>query len=450
MSSSRGAPSLALLLLLAGGCSEGTINNGGVTVATTVRASVSSSGAEGAGASWSPDLSADGTLVVFSSDAPNLVAGDANGNGRDVFVRDTRSNSTRLVSVSSAGLQDADGVSDVPSISADGRFVVFRSTADNLVLPATTAGRSHIYRHDLLTGTTVLVSVDTGGGEGDGNSFDPTVSGDGRYVAFGSQASDLVVGDTNGFADIFLRDMVLGTTTRVSVGAGGAEANGASSTAAVSNSGGFVAFESLATNLAGADTNGVVDIYRRDVFGSVTTRISVATAGEPDAECTQPSISSDGNLVAFTSAATNLVASDVAGTFEVFVRDVTAAITTLESVNSAGFGTITNSSFPFLSRNGRWLIFYSQGADLVPSDTNGQVDVFLRDRQTGRTVRISVRTYGDQADGDDAAVLQSIPPTLIRSAVSDDGRFVAFSSQASTIVDGDTNSVFDVILRGPL
>jgi Tol biopolymer transport system component len=449
MSSSR-IVLLGTLLALAAGCGEGTINNGSVTIATTVRASISSAGAEGSGASWSPGLSADGTLVVFSSDAPNLVPADANGNARDVFVRDTRSNTTRLVSLSSAGVQDADGFSDAPAISADGVFVVFRSTADDLVIPATTPGRSHVYRHNLLTGATVLVSVNTSGAEADSSSFSPSVSGDGRYVAFSSQATDLVIGDSNGLGDIFVRDLTLGVTTRVSVGPGGVEANGGSTAPALSNDGGFVAFESLATNLAGADTNGFIDIYRRDIFGSTTTRVSVATAGEPDADCTQPSISSNGRLVAFTSSATNLVATDTAGTFEVFVRDVVAALTTLESLNSAGFGTITNSSFPFLSRSGRWLIFYSQGADLVPSDTNGKVDVFLRDRTAGTTIRISVRTYGDQADGDDPTVLQGIVPALIRSAISDDGRFVTFTSQSSTIVDGDANSVFDVILRGPL
>ena len=236
---------------------------------------------------------------------------------------------TELVSVATGGAQGND-TSTEASISADARFVAFWSDASNLV-GGDTNGVEDVFVRDRQTGTTELVSVATGGTQGNARSRYPSISSDGRFVVFWSDASNLVAGDTNGSADVFVRDRLSGTTERVSLAAGGAQGNADSLGPSISASGRFVAFWSLATNLVAGDTNAWNDVFVRDRQSATTERVSVATGGaQGDFNSYDPSISADGRFVAFESGATNLVAGDTNGSFDVFLRDrATASFTSL-------------------------------------------------------------------------------------------------------------------------
>jgi len=245
----------------------------GVGAQTTSRVSVSSGGTQSNDDSIEPSISADGRLIAFESLASNLVPGDTN-NVRDIFVRDRQSGVTSRVSVGACGVQ-ADAASEWASISSDGRHVAFESFASNLV-PGDTNNTYDVFVRDLATGVTERVSVSSSGAQADGGSFEPSISSDGRFVAFSSVATNLVTGDTNNVRDIFVRDRVAGTTTRVNVATGGAQALGLiSTTPAISGDGRRVAFVSFASNLVHGDTNNTGDIFLRDRAAGTTTRVSV-------------------------------------------------------------------------------------------------------------------------------------------------------------------------------
>lgn len=295
-----------------------------------------------------------------------------------------------------------------------------------LLLPAASAG----------PGATVRVSVSTAGAEGDGRSFVPAISADGRFTAFYSDASNLVAGDTNGARDVFVHARQTGETTRVSVGSAGAEANGDSFAPAISSDGRFVIFSSSASNLVAGDANGVNDVFVRDRQASTTTRVSVALGGEPNDGSYTPSISADGRYSAFVSDASNLVAGDTNTNRDVFVFDRQTATTTRASVDSAGMQTNLDSFTPVLSADGRFVAFASFAANLVAVDTNEGSDVFVRDLQTNTTTRASEYTGGFEAEGES-----------VRPAISADGRFVAFDSDAWNLAWGDTNDASDVFVK---
>src|SRR5919199_3822914 len=235
---------------------------------TITPVSVDSAGNLGNSGSYNPSISADGRFVAFTSLASNLVPGDTNNTG-DIFVRDTLTNTTTLVSVDSAGNQ-GDSQSFTTSISADGRFVAFTSNSSNLV-PGDTNSASDIFVRDTLTNTTTLVSVDSAGNQADDFSYNPSFSADGRFVAFNSLASNLVPGDNYSF-DIFVRDRITNTTTRVSVdSAGNHQRNSSSGSPSISADGRFVAFTTNAFNLVPGDTNSSRDIFVRDTLTNTTT-----------------------------------------------------------------------------------------------------------------------------------------------------------------------------------
>jgi Tol biopolymer transport system component len=246
----------------------------------------------------------------------------------------------------------ANGASRNPRISADGRYIVFESIANTLVADDTNQAID-VFRRDRLTGATVRISVATGGAQAGGDSFDPRISDDGNRIAFTSKAFDLVAGDANGASDIFVRDIAAGTTARVSVSAIGADADLASTEPAISGDGRFVAFTSAATNLVAGDTNGVADIFARDLVTGTTSRVSVSsTGGQADKASSGASLSRNGQLVSFLSSATTLVAG-ASGT-QVYVRD-TQALTTTRPLTP---GTMT---WARLSGDGRYLATLSSG-----------------------------------------------------------------------------------------
>ena len=338
---------------------------------------------------------------------------------------------TTRVSVSSAGVPaDASALSGV--LAANGRYLVFHSSASNLV---TGVSGTHVYRHDRLTGATALVDLATTGFPSAGPSLRATLSADGRYVAFDSFATDLVVGDTNATQDVFVRDMNSTTTRLVSATATGAPANalsgltGLSGAHGISDDGRFVVFTSAATNLA-ATNNGQQHVYVKDLESGAVERVSVNTAEEmANGISMTPAISGNGLFVAFQSAATNLA---VATTPQVYVRDLAAGTTTLESPGAAAVGA--PSSLPALSYDGRYLAFVS-AAHLDPRDAdNGNMDVFLRDRTLGTTVTASPSPNA-------ASGVPTGSPSL-----SNDGRWVAYQSLDDMIVVPDVGNQIDVFL----
>jgi Tol biopolymer transport system component len=339
---------------------------------------VGQSGQQGNGASIIPSISADGRYVAFISDATNLVAGDTN-NSADIFVRDVVAGTTRRVSVGAGGVQ-ANGDSGFPSVSRDGQHVAFHSVASNLV-PGDTNGTFDVFVRDLPSNTTHRVSVGPAGVQGDDASTLPAISGNGRFVAFISDATNLVSDDNNGFREAFVRDRLTGTTQRVSVGPGGVEADNITvNRPAISANGRFVGFDSSASNLVPGDTNNLQDIFVRDLQAQTTSRVSVGAGGaESNGISISPKLSSDGRFVSFESDATNLVAADTNGTVDVFLTDRLVASTTRVSVGPGGLQANGSSTGSAISNDGAHVGFESNATNLVAGDTNGVMDVFVRD-----------------------------------------------------------------------
>jgi hypothetical protein len=343
---------------------------------TTTRVSVSSAGVQGNDHSGFPVLSAGGRFAAFTSRATNLVPGDSNG-VEDVFVRDRRTGTTRRMSVSSTGSQ-ANGDSGGASISAGGRFVAFGSSASNLV-PGDTNNATDTFVRDRWTGTTRRVSVSSTGAQGNGDSRGPSISAGGRFVAFTSRATNLVPGDTTDWEDIFVRDRLTGTTTQVSVSSTGAQANSFNDNPSISADGRFVAFLSVASNLVPGDTNdSSIDIFLRDRRTGTTRQVSVSSAGaQGNGDSFGPTVSAGGRFVAFYSYASNLVPGDTNTTFDSFVRDRWTGATRRVSVSSTGAQGNSFSVGASISENGRVVAFTSAATNLVPGDTNNSEDVFV-------------------------------------------------------------------------
>jgi Tol biopolymer transport system component len=339
------------------------------------------------------------------------------------------------VSVGSGGTQ-ANHPSIGPAISGDGRWVAFASSANNLV-PDDTNDTTDVFLHDRQTATTIRVSSGPEGVPGDNGSYSPSISADGRLVAFDSMAGNLVAEDTNHAEDVFVYDRQTGITRKLSVGPGGAEGNTESDGAAISADGRWVAFNSIASNLVPDDTNGVSDIFVHDRQTGITTRVNLGPGGIQANDWTfwRPVISGDGRYVAFQSYATNLVDGDSNGHQDVFLHDRQSATTRCLSVGpGAGLGDRW-SEFPAISDDGRWVVFESPATNLVAHDSNGYADVFLYDVLTGALTRASVGPDG--VEGNMGAASQ---------AISADGRWVAFGSWASNLVADDTNGYGDVFV----
>jgi Tol biopolymer transport system component len=402
----------------------------GATAGTTRLSAPSNGPAVGPALTELPAISADGTTVAYVSTASDLVTDDSNGVS-DVFVYDRAATATKRVSVGPGGVQ-ANGPSATdspPAISADGQVVAFSSEASNLVADDTN-GHGDVFVYDRKTGETARVSVGPGGVEATGgDSFSPAVSADGRYVAFASDATNLVSGDTNNATDVFVYDRQAKTTTRVSLAAAGGQTNDASFSPSLSADGSIVAFVSRATDLVAGDTAGGENVFVRDLKAGKNTRVSSGGAAA------SPALSGDGRVVAFASGAATLVPDDTNGESDVFTFDRETGSIERVSVGPAGAQGDRASVAPALSADGRFVAFASDATTLVPGDTNQRADVFVRDRRLGTTTRVSVG-LGGQADRPSAT-----------PSISADGRFVAFQSAADNLVPGDTNSAPDIFVH---
>jgi len=341
--------------------------------------------------------------------------------------------STMLVSVSPQDVA-GDGVSDSASISADGKYVAFSSSATDLVLNDSNRA-SDVFVLDNETGIIERVSISSQGSQGNSWSKNPSISGDGRYVVFESYATNLVQDDKSRKIDIFVHDRLTGITDRVSKGISGQEANSQSSNASISYDGRFIAFESYASNLVPNDTRGLPDIFVYDRLTEQMDRVNVGISGqEANGDSKNASISYDGRFIAFESYASNLVEGDANLAWDIFVYDRQTGVTELASVKSDGGKANFSSMNPAISGDGRYVTFSSSATNLVGNDTNGATDVFLHDRMTGTTERISTINGVEGSGASDY------------SAVSADGRYVAFESSASNLIPGDTNRAADILV----
>ena len=417
------------------------------------RVSVGTGGVQANGSSlFAAPVSGDGRFVAFLSDASNLVAGDGNGSS-DLFWRDNVADTTRLVTVAFDGTQ-ANGDGLATDISRDGRYVAFYSSATNLV-PGDTVGPADVFLRDMHAGTTEQVSVSSTEVAGNKDSGRAFVSGDARFVTFTSAADNLVPADTNGTPpclpeepnctrgiDVFVRDRVGGTTQRVSIASDGSQADSGSTAMAISPDGRFVLFTTDATNLGpGGDS---LKAFVRDRVGGTTEQVDLASDETPAIGFTRAAdISADGRFVAFLSSASNLVPNDTNGHEDLFVRDRYAGTTERISVTSAGAEVARGAgeSAPSMSDDGRFVAFTSIAPDLVPDDTNSAEDVFVRDRLLGTTTLWSTNASG--AEGQSTAFY----PLSVDPRISADGRYITFWSQAEDLVGGDNNERRDIFVK---
>jgi hypothetical protein len=336
---------------------------------------------------------------------------------------------TSQVSVAQNGTQ-SDGTSVYSAVSGDGQYVAFYSSATNLSDPAGN-GSNQIFVKNINTGEVEIASVSSSEIQGTGSSYAAALSEDGNVVVFASAATNLVAGDSNGVTDIFVRDRSSGTTRRANLASDQSQATGTSSaySLAVSADGRYVLFASSASNLVGAgvDTNSVRDVFLRDMQSLSTQRVSVRADGSQNSGsgCDSPSMSADASVVAFVSDDGSLVDDDSGSNEDVFVKDLASGAVSLISRNTQGVPANAASAAPAVSGDGRYVAFYSGASDLVPGDTNERSDIFLYDRNSGLTSRISVGFGGAQSNG------HSFSP-----AFGGNSRYVAFLSMSSNLLAG--------------
>jgi hypothetical protein len=389
-------------------------------------------------------FSSDGRFVAFDSTASNLAPWDLN-NASDVFVHDRSSGATVLISTALTGLA-GNGSSNFGGISADGRFVVFDSSAGDLVK----------YDSNQLTDVFVCdrdpdgngifdeandvvtrVSVDSAGNQANGSSYESAISADGTKVAFASDARNLVASDTNSATDVFLHDLGTGSTQLISLSTAGVQGNQFSGEATLSSDGALVCFASDATNLVPNDTNSTQDVFLRDLGAGTTRRMSVRSNGaQANNTSFEPTMSSDGTRVAFWSGASNLVAGDTNNANDVFLHDVASGATTCVDVTSSGAPASLGAQRSILSSSGDFLVFYSSSTDLAGIETNQTVDAFEADLSAGTLRKVSIHPSGQEGDNG------SWP-----FAVSDDGSLVAFYASGFDLIGSDANNVQDLLVR---
>lgn len=401
------------------------------------------------------DISADGRFVTFSSFANNLIEFDTN-NTSDIFLRDRYKGKTTVVSVNNDG-ELGNMPSVYTSISNYGEYVAFVSVSTNLV-PNDNNNVADVFVHDTTNSTTKLISVSSEGIQGNKVSTLPSISGDGRFIAFVSDSDNLIKGDTNQRQDVFLYDVTTKETTLVSKSTTGIIGNSTSSDISISGNGRYVAFDSNSTNFFEFDSNNQPDVFVHDVHTGQTILISKSGQGIPGNNSSErPSISEDGRYVVFYSNATNLVENDINNHFDVFVHDrdvnnngifdepghFANYLVSISSSGIQGSADSHNSSNHAISADGRFVTFFSSASNLVFPDTNlcdvtrNCQDVFVHDLYLHETYRISDTWDGNQGDGDSSG-----------QSISDDGKSVAFASGAQNLSIEDNNSLFDVFISG--
>ncbi|MBM4051028.1 MAG: hypothetical protein FJ279_38515, partial [Planctomycetes bacterium] len=406
------------------------------------RVSVASDAAQATAASWNPAISADGRFVAFTSSAPNLVSNDTN-NRTDVFVYDRQNGTVERVSVASDGTEGNGHSTDVfstvgPGVSADGRYVAFMSFASNLVAGDTNSA-ADVFVHDRQTHTTERVSVASDGAQANGNSLALTYADQHPSISPDgryvafSSEAANLVAGDSGFVDVFVHDRQTHTTERVSVNGLGVQGNSDSYDAQVSADGRLVAFTSYANNLVDGDTNFVRDVFVRDRQTGQTQRVSVDSSGNQGMGTSVRPSLSPDG--GFVAFTSNALnfTQPVAGVYRAYVYDRTTAVLEMVSPTYDGNAGVGVVEAVDLSDDGRYVAFTADGGNLVPGDTNGRRDVFWYDRVTRHLRRLAAETLDPNGDAH-------------RLALSADGLVLAFDSLASNLVANDTNAVSDIFV----
>ena len=421
-----------------------TVSLAGPSPQRTVRIRLAAAGNPN-GPSTEPALSADGRRVAFTSAATNLTPQkDDNDAMRDVYVYDQASGAVQFASLGPAG-DAADGASDQPVLDADGSHLAFRSRATNLV-----AGDTNRFADVFVLlpdAGMVRASAGPDGEEANGASGEPDLSADGRLLVFTSRADNLVPGDTNNGDDVFVRNMETGAVSLVSGDPSGVPADGDSRAPAISAGGRYVSFSSDAANLEETDDNGREDVFVRDLTTGRTTLVSVARGGGAGQNRAlggaRPQVSDvarDGRFVVFESDATNLAGRDRNRRTDVFVRDLVRQSTRRVSISTTNEEGGGASYLPTITPDGRYVAFGSRANDLVAEDAVGP-DVFVRDVRRETTVLADVTSRGRLRGREPA-----LPPPG-RPSLSADGATAAFASSAANLAGADTNRLADVFLR---
>src|SRR6266545_4807679 len=455
----------------------------------TILVSLNSAGTgSGNGPSVAASISANGRFVAFESLASDLVANDAN-NVSDIFLRDLMAGTTTLVSLSTNGLSSGNQASSWPVQTPDARFILFESRASDLATNDLNRA-ADLYVRDRVSGVTTLVTRDrfgSGSALGGGPVFADTarISDDGSWVAFTSGATNLVAGDNNQKTDVFVRDLLNRTNILVSVSTNGIPANNNSSNPTMSADGRYVAFQSLAYNLVVNKVLVTTNVYLRDLASRTTVLVSANQAGAFNATNSSfsPVISADGRYVAFQSMANDLVADDnlpnnYVPALDVFVRDLQSGTTTLASFHSGQTNTVSayytnwtkatdeRSALPIsISRDGRFVLFQSDGVEETITNGGGSNYTALTtilpggyvfDQTTGTRTRISGGTFPALSEEGQVMAFQAAArdqltgdamSQLTPGSISANGRFLAFESFAANLVANDTNGTRDVFVR---
>lgn len=380
-----------------------------------------------------PFLSGRGRYIAFSSNASNLVPGDTNNRG-DCFVLDQATHLIQRVNITWDGRQSNDHGLQVRT-SEDGRYAVFYTWASNMI-PDDKNGWPDVFIRDLFTGDVKRVSVASDGSEGDNGAASFDITPDARFISFASHASNMVDDDTNDRIDVFLHDRQTGVTERVSVSSSGDEGNGQSSQNAINADGRYIAFRSTSDNLIENDWNVRGDVFVRDRLLGTTEVVSVSSSGvlgNGSSGYNGVDITPDGRYIAFGSEASNLVPNDTNGQIDVFVHD--RWLGTTERVSVGTDGSQDDGDMPAISDDGRFVAFFS-GGQWDPHDNNGEGDIYVRDRLT-RTTRLVSRSTGGWV-GDKVSAWP---------VISGDGRFIAFESDATNLVPNDNNNRRDVFVH---
>jgi Tol biopolymer transport system component len=382
--------------------------------------SANASGTEANNQNTMPSISADGRYVAFRSNATNLVA-PATSNFQ-IFRKDLQTGEVKLVSCKADSTQ-GNNASSYPSMSADGRYVAFASYATNLLSVATSS--QQVFRKDLQTGEVKLVSCTAAGTQGSAESGAPSMSPDGEYVAFASKAPNLVL-PWNGFTNVYRKNVQTGELALCSTDSSGVAGNGGSYSPCMTADSAYVFFESDAKNLVSPPTT-TRHIYRKYVVTGETILVSCTSSGAPGNNSSfNPTASPDGRYVVFDSIATDLV-SPASSLRQAFRKDLRTGEVRLVSCSTAGGQGDANSYVPVISENGRVVSFASDATNLV-SPATGNRQVFRKDMENGAVVVCSADAAGNPGNG-----------LSNWSSITPDGRYVAFDTTATNLVSPPTS-----------
>ncbi len=392
---------------------------------TTEHVNVSSEEAPGTGAAGGGAITSDGRFVVFNSSASDLVAGDTNGVS-DVFVRDLWTGETILVSRNSSG-EIGDNISTDACISSDGRYVTFLTAAHNFE-PTPDGSHLQLYLRDLQLGLTVRVSENAAGELAAGPCSEGVVSDDGSIVCFVSEAPNLVPGDTNSVADVFVYDLVAAAPSRVSVSSAGEQATDECVSHDMSENGRWIVFHSRSSNLDTDITNGFANIFLHDRLAKTMKRIGLNQGHEGNGNSFDPAVSRDGGTVVFKTQATDLFEPDTNEGDDVLVWRKKFVGLQRASQNVGGEQANAGCDAPSISPDGHFVAYYSGATNLISGDVEGRRDVFVNDLRTGTIVRVTQNDLGEGANADAPAA---------EAALSGGACVATFLSDASNLGSGD-------------